>query len=473
MKSNPDKPPVQSLPEPLEQLRAFMRDKKLSKSDLEADTFQELWSNVLDLLERNDPDTFWITIATLGRLAESLKPARRQVEPVLQHRLSGDLPIFARLSDGDDRYYLAKALEHINRSEIVDIAYQELAAEETAETARKVWAGLAGSNAETLSGFLQRLNSEIEAVAKDSQLSPDALCRRIRRITTVIDDYIAASDIDAGDELGRQLRVLFLGQLPKSGPEERTLREDASRDYLAALHKIVRLNFAARTDPQSYRLINEMRDWWRPASPNQDFEKAARAIARLGVATVLLFAKQGVKNKPLREAISDVADDRLVTSLAREFVARSPNLDEATAYWFVNGIERKEEKSIRAVDAISEAKLDEYIGRLLVALEVKELQTNAMAVALNDVRAILPDEAEFLEKSARRLLPVKQWANAIARARKVELYPEQLDNVRYDPTLHNGPDELVIGSEVRVLLPGALKVMINGLKSVLLKAEVE
>lgn len=461
------------LPEALAELRALIQSRKLTKEQFETSEFQALWQSVGSYLHDDDPSVVWTTISTLGRMAAISKPAERLVEPLLGKRLETALPAFVRLTDGEDRYYLARSLQGGHRSEIIDIAYRELAEEETAETARRVWASIAGSGSASLTAFLQRLNNEIETVARENDLRPDALCRRMRRIVAAIDDFVATVDVDAGDELGKQLKVLFVGHLPKSGPDDRILREEACQDFLAAIQKIVRLNFSARTDAESYKIIDAMRGWWRPASPSQDFEGAVRRIARLGVETLLMFAKQGVMNKPLRNALVTAVGARSINNMANEFAARTPSLDQSIAYWFVNGEEPKEERSVRGVEALSEAKLDEYVGRLLIALDLPELQATAVEQALNDVKDIMAAEGDLLEGALKRGALATQWARAVARTRRIALSPQRSELVRYDPAAHVGEDDLRIGSEVRVLTPGVVKEGRGGVSVILVKAEVE
>jgi hypothetical protein len=473
MSQTPEHLSPNPLPAPLQELRSLIRDRKITKDLIESAQFRDLWAQVKRLMDHGSPDIFWLTVSSLGRMASISKPAEREVEPLLKASLSEHLPPFTRPADGDDRYYLAKSVEYVSRAELVDIAFKELAAEETAETARRVWAGIASASSPTVSSFLQRLNQETDTVVSVSKLSPDALCRKLRRIIASIEDFIAASDTDSGDELGKQLRALFIGQLPPSGPEDRALRDVAAQDFLSALQKIVRLNFSARNDPQCYASIMEMRGWWKPASPSQDFEKLARSIARLGMESLVVFAKQGVRNKPLRDGLVDAVGERFVSLMAEQFVERSPSLDAITAYWIVHGSEPQEQRSERALDALSEAKLDEYIARLLIAVAASDQQIALADQAIQIVRDIMPDEASIIEAFLRRTAPIKQWSLAVARARRLELFPDHTDQLRFDPALHVGGDRIVPDAVVRVLSPGVTKEGARGLKVIIVKAEVE
>ncbi len=186
-----------------------------------------------------------------------------------------------------------------------------------------------------------------------------------------------------------------------------------------------------------------------------------------------MFAKQGVMNKPLRDALVTSVSARSINNMAKEFAARTPSLDQSIAYWFVNGEEPKEERSVRGVEALSEAKLDEYVGRLLIALDLPELQATAVEQALNDVKDIMAAEGDLLEGALKRGALATQWARAVARTRRIALSPQRSELVRYDPAAHVGEDDLRIGSEVRVLTPGVVKEGRGGVSVILVKAEVE
>lgn len=468
--------PHRALPEPpapLSELRRMIREKKLTKETFGSKEWESLWSSATAYLNSEDPAVVWTALSTFGRMASVSDPARHLAEPVLASRLENPLPEFIRLPDGDDRYYLARSLTNGNSSEIVDIAFRELAEEETSERARRVWGELAGKDSVSLSAFLERLNSELADVVKRSGMSPDAVCRRVKRICAEIEDLLSIGDLGAGEDIGRQIRNLFLGHLPRSGPEDRALREETSNFNLATLKKIVRLNLSSRTDPESYGLIDEIRAWWHPASPPRSFESAAGSVAGLGIESLLMFSKQGVKNKPLRDALVAAVGKRVFMAKISDAVERAPGLDETVAYWLLNGKEPGERRSAGGFEALSEAKLDESVGRLLIALDSPEFHAKSLERALGEVKDIMPDEGRLLEGAVTRIPSVRQWATAIARARRVELRHERMESVRYDPKEHVGDENLKIDSEVRVLVPGIVKESRDGIKVVLVKAEVE
>lgn len=461
------------LPTSIAELRDLIRDRKITKELFETSGFQVLWSKIPECIFSNNPEIVWASLSILGRMAAVSKPAERLANPLIAERLSGSLPEVVRLADGDDRYYLAKSLELGNKTRITEIAFQELAIEETAETARRVWASIASASTQSLTDFLTRLNAEIGAAFRSSNLSSDMACRRLRRVIASISDFLATADCDAGEDLGKQLRILYLGHLPKSGPEDRVLRDDAAGDLVVSLKRIIRLNFAARTDPESYKIMGGMRAWWHPASPPEYFESNVKQIARLGVQSLLSFAKQGVMNKPLREALVAASSKQVIQSLTHEFSSNSQAILPDVAYWFINGVDPKGTRSVPAVEAMSDAKLDEYIARLLISLDSPEIQEGVIEQALKDVGDIMPAEGVVFSEAIKRISQIGQWARAIARSRRIELAPRRAMTVAFDPNVHVGTDDLIVESMVYVQAAGAIKKTQGDISVVLIKAEVE
>ncbi|WP_417768818.1 hypothetical protein [Stappia sp.] len=464
---------IEDFPSPIAELRSLIRERKITKDLFERIEFKKLLEKISECAASDDPSTVWISISTLGRMASISKPAERIATPLIAQRLSNTLPDAIRLDDGEDRYYLAKGLETTENKKIVDLAFKEIAEEDVAETARRVWVTIALKNSATLTEFLKRINKEISLTIPSLNDNPDAICRRIRRINSSVEDVLATAETKPGEDIGIQLRSLYLSHLPNSGPIDRDLRDDTSEDFLSSLKRIARLNFVARTDPVVYRIVDGIRRWWRPASPPKSFEIKAEQITRLGVESLLSFAKQGVMNKPLREALTTASNKQTVERAAREFASQSLGIEPDIAYWFINGTEPRETRSIRAVDAISETKLDEYIAHLLISLESSELQGIELEQALKDVVDIMPAEGETLSRASKRFSQVAQWSRAIARMRRIELSPLQNETVSYDPSVHAGDDDLKIGISARVLTSGAIRKIQGDIQVVLIRAEVE
>lgn len=466
-------PPDSHWPEAVMELRQLVQERRLTKETFNTDSFQALWERVRDCLNSVHAYEFWVTVSALGRAASVSKPAENLVNAVLAKRFEKPLPEFVNLPDGEDRFYLAKSLEQAKRDETSAIAFSQLASEETAEKARRVWLRLASSSVPSLAIFLAKLNQEIERTTELQNLSADSICRRLRRINSVIDDFLATSELEAGETFGKEVRWFYLLNLPASGPETKQLRDDCAKEFMISLSKLVRLNFAASTEPLVFEVIYGLRDWWRPASPSIEFETQAHHIAKLGVRTLHAFAKQGVKNKPLREALVSACGEPTLRRLTQAIAESDLSLEEGVSHWFIHGVEAKEIKSVRSVDALSLAKLDEYIARLLISVTSSDFDQDTMEQAIDQVKDIMPDEAEVFASSSSRIGQIKQWANAIARSRRISLTPERAAIVAYDPSVHSGSNKINIGSKVLVRTSGAAK-QIEGRPSVILvKAEVD
>lgn len=468
--------PVDGSPPPLlgatTLLRQAIQERRLTKEFLAATEFSEIGRALLQPHELLEPKDFWFAIATLGRAANVSKPAEANVKPIILHLLSGKIPTYVTLPDGEDRYYLAKALEYHTDPVITQIAFSELAGEELAETARAVWVGIAIQNSPTKAGFLHELNNQLEKLPQAGPLSSDSLARRVKRISALMLDPLITSDLVSGRSYGSELRRFFAGQFRGRPPTDKELRDEFALDMVAGVSRVVRLNFSAGSDPAVYMVAADVRTWWRPASLPLKLEQAIIKLARTGVEALHIFARQGVKNVPLREAIVQAAGADMANTIAKRIVSDDSSLSEDISNWMVSGREIELRRSTQAIDELVGNRLDEYIGRLLIVCNRPDANSSSVALVAERIADFMPDEAAVVSSASKGLAQTYQWARAIARSRSIELIGSIGEVVPYDPALHIGNSAIVLGSDVRVVTPGIVKADNNRPSQLIQKIEV-
>lgn len=460
-------------PPPLLELQGRIRDRKITKEDISDPSFVENLEKVSDLLWSDDEALFWLVVATLGRTASFHKAAQNLILPILEERLSKDTPAFIRLPDSMDRYYVATVCDVMEIGRFSNLAFQEIASEETGEKAREVWVRIALKSSLSLSSFLRELNGQIRNFVALSLGDANAICRRVRRITVVIFNILATSELDAGDCLGEELQRFFVGHLPRSGPDDKELRDQAAIEFSEALGTIIRLNFSARLDPSSYVGIGRMRSWWGVAAPPEEFEKCAVKICRYGLEAILVDARQGIKNIGLRNSILQVIGKKKLKVLASEVSTKYKSISSDIEFWILHGFDRNEREKSDEGQKISEASADDNIARLLISIEFLERKSQTASSVLEDIKDIFPEEAKVLSDAHRSTQSILQWARAAARARRISLNPNFNDIVDYDPLEHDTHLSLVRGAKGRVVVPGVVRMMPGGVSSVIIKAQVE
>ena len=453
-------------------LRTVVQERRLTKEFMASAEFSSACSVLQDISSQNNAENYWLALSYLGRAASVSKPAEKELKPIILSLISKGLPKFNALSDGEDRYYLAKALEFGPTEEIIARAYKELVGEDVAEKARSVWLKIALERSLSKEAFLRTVNARISDNSDIDAMHPDALARRVRRIGSTLLEPLIISDIPSGTEYGRELKKFFTGSFGRQGPEDRDLRAEFTLEIVNSVHRIVRLNFSAGADPSVYLIASDVKAWWVPASPPLPLEQAIRRLTKAGMEALHIFARQGVRNNPLRSALVQGAGADIVQNLARTIAKEDSSLDENISHWLVTGRELEERRTTEAIEQLSATRLDEYVGRLLVSSSGPEASSKALKFAAERVADLMPDEAAIVSSAAGRLAEINQWSRAIARSRNIELVGERGDTISYDPAIHQGDDDLTIGSRVRVLTPGAIRSEPNRPKMLILKVEV-
>lgn len=460
-------------PAPLQSLQEMIRDRKITKEVISEPSFLHNLEAVSELLWTDDERLFWSVVATLGRTASFHKAAHNLILPILEDRLSKETPAFIKLPESTDRFYVASVCDAMEPGSFSSIAFREIASEETGEKAREVWVRVALKASKSLSGFLAELNDQIASLVSSGLADANTICRRIRRITVTICETVAMSELSAGDGLGIELRRLFVGHLPKSGPDEKELRDQAATEFSESLGTIIRLNFSVRLDPASYNTIGRMRSWWGVAAPPEGFEKNAEKICRYGLEALLVDAKQGIRNTELRQGLSHAVGKKAIERLASEIADRHQSLASDVAFWFVHGVNRPEKTRSSSAQSFSDASADEHIARLLVSIESAERRSRTVSSAIEDIRDIFPEEAKLLTEAHKSTQAIMQWARATAHARRISLYPNFNDIVEFDPLEHDTHLPIVRGAQVRVTVPGAIRKVPGGVSVLILKGQVE
>lgn len=459
-------------PAGLAQLKAMIRERRLTKEFLRTEEFQRTWEEIQRCLVSDHRDDVWVALSVAGRAASISKPAEAVFLPAIKQRLAEDLPAWEILQDGEDRYYLAKALQSAPDGGIVDRAFAELAREEGGEKARRVWAEIAFEHSSSREEFLARLNDSIAHVKRAQDLTTDSLIRRLRRISNVIAEDLATAEKPTGGEFGDALRGFYAGRAIAKGPEDRGLREESATEFVDSLTRIVRLNAKAASEPAVYGVLTALRRWWHPSAPPARFEALSRKVAQAGMEALHLYARQGISNKPLRQAIVDACGKRVVDQLAKSVAEADVSLPEDIAYWFLHGGEQAGQRSTAAIEALSGKRLDENIGRLLIATSSPDANFRTIESVADQVSVLMPEEANTLSRAANRLAQVASWARAIARSRDMELLGTRGEIVAYDPAIHDANEDCVVGSKVIVAAPGAVRQVPGRPRVLIVKVEV-
>lgn len=460
-------------PDVAKALRKAIRDRRLTKEFLGTAEFQAIFSDLRTVILRGAPFEVWISLALAGRAASVSKPMETVFFPLVDERIESGLPAFEALQDGEDRWYLAKALQRKPSPEVEEIAFSELVRDDVGEKARRVWVEVGLAAAETREDFLKKINNSIDYLFGKTRDRSDVLARRIRRINSAISDKLIISDLPAGLDFSQQLRILFSGHLSEEGPEDRHLRDEAAIEFMETLTNTVRLSVDAASDPSSYLIAKDLRNWWRPASPPPEFEGISRQLVRHGAEALHVFARQGLRNVPLRKNLVAIGGSELMERVAREIANRDSSLPEELSAWFCTGEEPAKRHSSVAVEALSGERLDTDLSRLLVYVSSSGFDGAAIERIAQDVSELMPDEGRLISGISGRAKQVFQIVQSLSRRFHISLFLDTGEVVQFDPAQHDAVNEGPIGANVLVVRPGTRKTEPNRSPRILLKPKVK
>ncbi|MEP3674955.1 hypothetical protein [Sulfitobacter sp.] len=460
-------------PEVAGALRKVIQNRRLTKEFLETDEFEEILVSLRKTILDGSPYEVWSCLSIAGRAASVSKPMEAVFLTIVEERIASGLPSFEALQDGEDRWYLAKAMQRKTTPEVVEIAFSEIVRDDLGEKARRVWVEIGLSAAETREEFLNKINRNIDSLLSSEGVRSDLLTRRIRRINSAIDDRLITSDLPSGSEFSHQLRLFFTGHLPKEGPEDRRLREEAAIEVIGSLIDIVRLSLSASSDPKSYLIAQDLRNWWQPASPPQEFEGLSRRLIRHGAEALHVFSRQGLRNEALRNSLKAVGGSDLLAGITRTIVNRDSSLPEEMSAWFCTGEEPRKRQSSAAVTALSGERLDTDISRLLIYVSSAEFDGAAIERIAQDVSELMPDEGQIISRTSGRAKQVSQVVQSLAKRRHINLFLDIGEVVQFDPAQHEAVNEGPIAATVLVVRPGTRKTEPSRSPYILLKPKVK
>ena len=454
-------------------LRKVIQERRLTKEFLDTEEAGGILAGLRETTFSKKPLDVWFSLSIAGRAASVSKPMESVFFPIVEERIEAGLPFFEALQDGEDRWYLAKAVQRSPSPEVVSIAFSEIVRDELGEKARRVWVDVALSAAETRQEFLKRINQNVDMVFGSSRNRSDALARRIKRINSAISEKLVTSDLPSGAEFSRQLRILFAGHLSEEGPEDRRVRDETAIELMASLTDIVRLSFAAASDPNSYLIAQDLRNWWQPASPLQEFEGISRRLVRQGAEALHVFARQGLRNDALRKSLAAIGGSNLLERVAREIVNRDSSLPEEMSAWFCTGEQLARRQSIAAVEALSSERLDSDVSRLLVYVTSFEFDGATIERIAQDVSELMPDEGQLISSISGKAKQVSQVVQSLAARLHISLFLDTGAVVQFDPAQHDSINDAPIGSNVLVMRPGTRKTEPSRSPRILLKPKVK
>lgn len=461
-----------SEPHEVRQLRSLVQDRALKKDYLSSPEFELLHEELGKHLNSDNPYIKMNTLSVLGRASSVSKPAEFRLKPLISQSLSSPITQSLQMSDGDDRYYFAKAISISDDIWVYDYAVKQIVEEDVAEKARTEWVKIAIKHSTSLEKIITDINGNLKVILPKLGLDVDGIAKRLLRITSSLETPLATEDMLAGDYLGDQLYKLFITHNERSGCKNRELRLSIATHQIETLIKIIRLNIAVNNDPKIYQTVGAIMKWWHPASPPQELSKLTTRVAEIGCKTLHIYARQGLKRDLLRSSLVDAFGENVIGRITKIIVENDPSLDTEISYWLSTGKNLKKAQSNQLISHQSSIAFEEQLAHLMVALTSSFPTQIELDTINSNIGAVFPEEADLIDHTVNGIKIVNQWVRALARSKSLDYIGQQSAHMKFDPALHETFNNVGLNSDVTVVTPGVIKKNEGRPDSIILKIKV-
>ena len=407
--------------------------------------------------DNKDPKVRLIAISALERLRVVMRSKAQYVTKLLRSALDAPLDSSQCLEDGDDRYYVASALQLSEAEWVTDYCAREIVGELSAENARIAHAERLLELVPAIEDGFDRLTSNWNAFVQPADDVPNAICRRLRRIFQALERCLGRVEMKERGLLGESSRRFITRALEgQKEPDNLAVLRALANTIALFLNTAIRARLSLLLDSSIYVPLRVCRRWF-PLSSWPIFVGRSRDFGRL-VSTlsqaILLSARQGVFEKGLLDALELCAGDReSAMKVTKSLAEANSGLSAAMQSWLKTWRTTEVESEVRDQPAFE---LDRHIAAAL--LEAWSIRHDG-------------EEARRPEVEVGRALVSS--IRALAEARGISLLGEVGSETDFAPDLHAIVGDLTGTRRVRILRPGVERRSDTGIRHVLVKAMCE
>jgi hypothetical protein len=416
-----------------------------------------------------------LALATLGRLASTIKRMRGPVYEEVSRILIKPLPPPSLLSEPEDRSYVGFLCERADPQWAIEYCARAVVFEEAGEQARvafmKALIVLTGDLASAI-GALVPFLQEYRPTTEDPGTS---VTRRLRRIMAALREAVAETLTEPGEEPGRQLSTAIMAAF--KGVEPAKLLEplfDTADEAAAVIHEMVRLRFSLATEAATYaslKLLRERmsaRDWERCVAESESMKRVASDISE----AILILARQNIADVKLASELNTAAGSPRKGKSRLNKLAKQAGLPTEMKTWLVDGTLQEEpvEEQKGESRQLSE---DSQLGDILVdSLRFRTLEKTA-AQLLPELTILDPRISEEISKLTRTGISMCDALDALGRRRDLRVRGNVGDEEAYAPLEHEVIGGSVGSRRVRIIRPVVEQVREDGVAFVICKGLVE
>ena len=364
-------------------------------------------------------------IAESIRLGQVVKRWAPDIAAQLRPAFSVKLPPMQLLSEADDRLNLARACGLMSADWLPDYLADSIANEETGEKARGELVGALLNGSASLADALQRMGAAFERLRPETESPGDTVARRLTRTLYALREVLLESELEAGIDLGQALWALVTAPLMAVGrPQEEKVQVDLSREALLTVHDMVRTRISLVVDPEMYRVVEYCRKLCGGSTWPKELRKPLERLTTDVTEALVLLGRQGQRDQALLGQLDVLCDHpERARALAREIVAKHPELPEDVRNWLEAGRMRVVRQASQAAIEVAASNADESIGLALqAARQARVLRDSLLEPLTSSLDIYEPALAAATRELLDRVQALAVQVEQAASLRGLDLY---------------------------------------------------
>jgi len=418
-----------------------------------------------------------LAVATLGRIASTIRGIRKNIHKRLPETLKLPLPSPDILDDVDDRAYIGQVCAIVLPEWGSNYTASAAIIEETGEQARYFFLVTLLRSTPNLEMAFGILSDQLRGWVPTTDSPGNSVSKRLRRILsslrTAIVDSMPEPGLDPGTALAKMIKASYLGV---EDPANKDVLSDTAEEVSGVVHEMVRLRFSLATSASTYIALKPIKSflgsdsWKKFAKRSQTMSMVVLDISE----ALLILARQGITDSALAEQLITALGSREIARLHLKELALKPGLSNEIKNWFAVGRLDISQKVFSAGGESQKLSDDTLLADLLVdSLRFRNADSVGRQQILPEIEILNPNLGTSINHLLNFGLGLCDAINSMAKRRGLKVRGNVGDEVDYAPLDHDFIGEASRGRRVRIIRPPVEKVSEDGVPFVLRKGLVE
>ena len=418
-----------------------------------------------------------LAVATLSRLASTVKRLREEIYKSLQVPLEKMLPEPSLLSEPDDRSYIGFACERIQPEWSIIYCARAAIYEETGEQSRVAFLKALLAMEPDLESLLKLLGEIIQDFIPATEDPGTSTARRLKRLMVALKMALTETMIEPGEKPGKQLAQVCRSTFKNvPAPKHEDSLLEAAEGLGAVVHEMVRLRFSLATEASTYSALKVLKlrvqgySWERFAVASLSMKQVAQDIAE----ALLILAKQGITDDLLATELEIAAGNHKHARKIMKQLAKMPGVAANVRNWLAEGKNFDPAAADTSKGETQQLNEDSHLADLLVdSLKFQTLTEINQQQVLPDIEMLDPRLAEEVIKLTKNGSSLCNAIQAMARRKNIRVRGNFGDEEEYAPLEHEIVGDMRGVRRVRIIRPVVEQVRNNGVAFVINKGLAE